>query len=188
MKSGDGASAQEWEAVARGESARRAGAIVWAQGSTRLGSGANQAASVIFSARATYKLQHPCKTSGWAPVYRLRNGSIRKKIIGHGMRAMVAGFALGKQVGRSRRAFSLLNKQARQHGGSVLVYPLVNQGHDLFAEIGGMRQTRQLKTLQGAPRRTEQELPRRLGRAGGHRPPLGDNANIIRRVRDVKNT
>jgi hypothetical protein len=180
--------ADEWNGVARSGSARGAAVVARALGNTRSGSDTSQAVSGIFSGKATYKLQHPCKTSGWAPVSVVRSVSIRKTIIGHGMCATVAGLAFGKQVGRPRRAFSLLNKQARQHGGGVLVYPLVHQGHDLLAEIGGVRQTRQFKTLQGTAGSRKQELPRWLSRTRGHRPPLGDSANIIRRVRDVKDT
>lgn len=188
MGSGEGPSAQEWEAVARSESARLAGAIARAQGSTRLGCGANQAARVIFGARTACKLHHACKTSGWAPVYRLRGAPIRKKIIGHGMHAIVPRVAFDKHVGRPWRALSLLKQQARQHGGGVLFHPLIKQRANLLAEVGGMGQARQFKTLQGAPGCRKQELPGWLGRAGGHRPPSGDAAHIIRRVRDVKNT
>jgi hypothetical protein len=41
---------------------------------------------------------------------------------------------------------------------------LIEQGGNLLAEIGGMRQTRQFKALQGVPRSRKQELPRWLGR------------------------
>lgn len=170
--------AQEWGAVARRESARGASAFAWAPRSTRLGSAASQGVGGIFRSSAAYKLQHPCKTSGWTPVYGLRGGSIRKKVIGHGMRAIVAGLSLRKHVGLPRRSFSQLNQQARQHGCGVLVDPLVNQGRDLLAEIGGVRQTRQFKTLQGVPRSRKQELPRWLGRAGGHRPPMGTQRTV----------
>jgi hypothetical protein len=46
---------------------------------------------------------------------------------------------------------------------------LVEQGSDLLADIGGVREARQFKALQGAPRIREQELPGRLGRSGGHK-------------------
>jgi hypothetical protein len=162
----------EWDGVAQSEAARCSGAFARAPGSTRLGSDTSHAASGVFSARATCKLQHSCKTSGWAPVYRLRSGSIRKKIIGHGMRAVVARVAFSKHLWRPWRAFSLLKQQARQHSGGVLFHPLIEQGRNLLAEIGGMCQTRQFKTLEGVPGSREQELPRWLGRAGGHRPPF----------------
>ena len=176
-----GAWAQMWVAVARTESARAAGAFACAPRSTHLGSAAGPGVGDIFRSRAAYKLQHPCKTSGWTPVYGLRGGSIRKKVIGHGMRAIVTRLSLGKHVGQPRRSFSLLNQQARQHGCGVLVDPLVNQGGDLLAEIGGVRQTRQFKTLQGVPRSRKQELPRWLGRAGSHRPPMGTRRTVTER-------
>jgi hypothetical protein len=188
MKNVASAWTQRWEAVARNGSARGAGAFARAPRSTPLGSAASQGVGGIFSSRAACKLQHPCKTSGRAAVYGLRGGSIRKKIIGHGMRAIVAGVAFGKHVRRPGGTLSLLQKQARQHSSGVFLHPLIEQGGNLLAEIGGMRQTRQFKALQGVPGSREQELPRWLGRTGGHRPPIGDAANISRRVRHVKNT
>jgi hypothetical protein len=161
MKNVASAWTQRWEAVARNRSAKRAGAFARTPRSTRLGSAASHGVGGIFSSRAAYQLQHPCKTSGWAAVYGLRDGSIRKKIIGHGMRAIVARVAFGKHVRRPGGTFSLLQKQARQHGSGVFFHPLIEQGGNLLAEIGGMRQTRQFKALQGVPGSGEQELPRR---------------------------
>ena len=178
MENVAGGRAQKWMALARGCEARDLDAFAPAPRSTLPGSEANKSVSGIFRSRTASKLQKPCKTSGWAAVYRLRGGSIRKKVIGHGMRAMVPGFAVGKHVGRPRRSFPLLHQQAGQHGGGVFLHPLIEQGGNFLAEIGGMRQARQFKALQGAPRSGKQELPRWLGRAGGHRPPIGDAAYI----------
>jgi hypothetical protein len=115
-----------------------------------------------FRSRTSNKLQLPCKTSGGAAVYGVRSGSIRKKIIGRGMRAIVTGVGVGKKIRPSWRAFSLLQEQARQHGGSVFFLPVVEQSDYFLSQIRGVRETRQLKTLQGAPRSREQELPRWL--------------------------
>src|ERR1700720_2276876 len=143
---------QGWEAFARDFGARDASTFARALRSTRLVSALNQSVGGTFSSRAANKLQHPCKTSGWAAVYGLRGGSIRKKIIGRGMRAIIAGFAGGKHVRDPRGAFPLFHKPARQHGGGVLLHPLIEQGANLLAEIGSVRETRQPKTLQGGPR------------------------------------
>jgi len=164
-----GGRAQEWMALARGCKARDVNAFARAPWNTLLGSEANKSAGGTFSSRTANKLQKPCKTSGWAAVYRLRGGSIRKKVIGHGMRAIVPGFTVGKHVGRPGRSFPLLHKQTGQHGGGVFLHPLIKQGGNFLAEIGCMRQARQFKALQGVPRSGKQKLPRWLGRAGGHR-------------------
>lgn len=168
MENGAVGRTQGWEAFARGTDARDVGTFARALRSTRLGSAAKQSVGGTFSARASSKLQHPCKTSGRAAVYGLRSGSIRKKIIGRGMRAIAAGFAGGKHVRGPRGAFALFQKPARQHGGSVFFHPLIEQRGYLLTKIGGVREARQLKTLQGVPRSGEKELPGRLGRTGGH--------------------
>lgn len=168
MENVTGGRAQEWKALAQQCEARALDAFARAPWRTLPGSKANKSAGGIFSSRTADKLQKPCKTSGWAAVYRLRGGAIRKKVIGHGMSAIVPGFPVGKPVGPGR-SFPLLHKQARQHRGGVFLHPLIKQGGNFLAEIGGMRQARQFKALQGVPRSGKQELPRWLGRAGGHR-------------------
>jgi hypothetical protein len=92
----------------------------------------------------------------------MRSGSTRKKIIGRGMRSIVTGFAVGEQICSPWRAFPLLKEQTRQHGGSVFFLPVVEQSDDFLPQIRGVRETRQFKTLQGAPRSREQELPGQL--------------------------
>src|SRR5271169_4336847 len=168
MKNGWRGETQRWDALAGNSVARAAGAFARAQRSTPSASGAKQSISGMFSSKAANKLQNTYKTSGRATIYGLRGGSIRKKIIGHGMRAFVVQFARGKHVRRPGGAFSLFEKPARQHGGGVFLHPLINQRANFLAEIGGVRETRQFKTLQGIPRSREQELPRRLSRASGH--------------------
>jgi hypothetical protein len=160
MENGAGGWTQGWEAFARALDARDAGTFARAPRSAPLGSAASQGVGNIFSSIAAYKLQHPCKNLRMAAVYGLRGGPIRKKILGHGMRAIIAGFAGGKHVRGPRGAVTLFHKPARQHGGGVLLHPLIEQGGDFLAEIGGVREARQLKTLQGVPRSGEKELPR----------------------------
>jgi hypothetical protein len=168
MENGAGGWTQGWGAFARDMDARDVGTFARALRSTRLGSAAKQRVGGTFSARAATMLHHPRKTSGWAAVYGLRGASIRKKIIGRGMRAIVAGIAGGKHVRGPGGTLPLFQKPARQHGGSVFFHPKIEQGGDLLAEIRGMREARQLKTLQRVPRSGKKELPGWLGGAGGH--------------------
>ncbi len=151
MRIGAVSKTQRWGAPARRRCARVVGAFAWARRSTPLGNEADQSIGDIFSTRTSNKLQNPNKNSGRAAIYRRRGGSIRKKVIGHGILAIFPGFRAGKHFGRPDRAIRLLQKEARQHGGGVLLHPLVQQSGDLLAEIGGMPKARQLKTLQGVP-------------------------------------
>ncbi len=165
--------AGEWTrervALAIGVAARDFDALARVPRSTRLGNEARQSVGGIFSSTTAHKLQKTYKSSGWAPVYGLRGRSIRKKIIGHGMHSVAPGLDFGKWFRSARRPLSLLQKQARQHGGGVFFEPLIQQGADLFAKIGGVRKTRQFKALQGIPRSGKQEFPGWLGRSGGHK-------------------
>jgi len=180
MTNAAGAWAQGLEMVARRKAARVAGACARALPRTRLRGAAKPGVGGAFRSRRSNKLQLPCRTSGWAAVYGLRSGSIRKKIIGRGMRPIVMDVGVGKQIRPSGGSFPLLQKQPRQHGGCIFFHPLIKQGANLLAEIGGMRQPRELEALQGASRSGKQELPRWLGHSGGHRPPNGDGTDINR--------
>jgi hypothetical protein len=171
MRDARSGGAQGGGAFSRAGAARDAGAFARARLGTRVGGAASQGVGGIFCSRAAFKLQNPCEISGWAAVSGLRRGSIRKKIIGHGMCAVAARFAFRKHVGCARGPVALLHQQPREHGYGVFFHPLIKQRHDLLAEIGGMRQARQFKTLQGVPGSREQELPRWLSRACSHRPP-----------------
>ena len=143
---------QELDAVARRKTALVAGAWARALPRTRLGGSAELGVGGTFRSRTSNKLLLPCKTSGEAAVYGMRSGSIRKKIIGRGMRAIVTGVGVAKQIRPSGRAFALLQEQPRQHGGRVFFLPTVDQSDDFLPQIRGVRETRQFKTLQGAPR------------------------------------
>jgi hypothetical protein len=149
--------------------------LEWLHGA-HVGNEAKQSVGGIFSSTTAHKLQKTYELSGWAPIYGLRGRSIRKKIIGHGMRSVAPGLGFGKRFRSTRRPVALLQEQARQHGGGVFFQPLIQQGADLLAEIGSMRQARQFKALQGVPRRREKELPRWLGRAGGQRTSVKERA------------
>jgi hypothetical protein len=60
-------------------------------------------------------------------------------------------------------AFALLHQPAGKHGGGFFGEPLVEQGGDLLAEIGGVTETREFVALQGVARSGEQEFPGWLG-------------------------
>lgn len=119
MTNAVGGWAKELEAVARRKAARVAGACARAGPRTRLRGAAKQGVGGTFRSRTSNKLQLPCKTSGCAAVYGVRSGSIRKKIIGRGMRAIATGVGVGKQIRRASGTFPLLQKQPRQHGGGI---------------------------------------------------------------------
>ena len=172
--------ADEWTrelaALAKSVAARDFDAPGVAPRSTRLGNEARQSVGGIFSSTTAHKLQKTYKSSGRAAVYGLRWRSIRKKIIGHGMRSVAPGLGFGKWFRSARRPITLLQKQARQHGGGVFFQPLVQKGGDFLAEIGGVRQARQFKALQGIARGREKEFPGWLGLAGGHRTSVKGRA------------
>ena len=60
-----------------------------------------------------------------------------------------------------------VNEQAGHAGGGVLLQPLVHQGGDLFAEIGGVAEAGQFKALQTVARSSKQKLPGGLGPVTG---------------------
>jgi len=107
-------------------------------------------------------------------------GSIRKNIIGHGMRprtwhAVGRGMAACREqisargvLGSAVRTFALLDEPAGEHGAGVFLHPLVEQSANLLAKIGGVGKTRKFIALERIARRREKELPRRLGSRTGH--------------------
>ncbi len=169
-----------WEDTpGRAISARAEGALARFPQDTPSGSEATRGIGDIFSAKATSKQRNPLKISGRGAVYGPRGGSIRKKIIGHGMRSVLAGLGGGKYLGRPCGALALLHQPSRQHGGGVFLHPLIDQSANFLTEIGGVGQTRQFKALQGVPGSGEKELPRRLRRAGRRRASGKLNATYI---------
>jgi hypothetical protein len=97
-----------------------------------------------------------------------RSGLLREKIIGHSVRSIEPRFRPGDSIRDLRRTLALLHQPASQHGRGVLFQPLVEQGTDLLAEIGGMTQARQFIGLQRIARGGQKKLPRRLGVVPGH--------------------
>jgi len=121
----------------------------------------------LVSARAGGKLRIERRkigfTSSRASVCGRRDGPIRKKIIGHGMSIFRERFSSESIFRRLLRTLPLFHQPARQHGGGVFLHPKVEKRADLLAEIGGMAETREFKTLQRVARSGEKELPRGLG-------------------------
>lgn len=119
-----------------------------------------------------------CTSCGTSDFNRWRR-SIRKNIIGHGLRRRTwhgtlrrsgRGVAVrGKQpfarsvFGKAGRPFALFDQPAREHGAGVLFHPLIEQSANLLAEIGGMTETREFVALERVARSREKKLPRRLG-------------------------
>jgi len=168
MEYGCGGEVQFWDALTMEKAARAGSAFGRAPLDAPLGCVGVRSVVAIFGAGAIQKLPVACKNSGLAGVFVLRGSSIRKKIIGHRMRDGVAGFASGKQVRLTRGAFAFLQKETRKSCVRVVVHPLIKQGRNFLADIGGMGKTRQFKALQRILGSREKELPRGLGRTSGH--------------------
>ena len=179
MKHEQNGKAHWWEAAAVGCAVRAKFTLTQTPQNTPLGSRAMLSIRDTFKSHTAKMLQKAHKTSGWAAVFGLRSGAIRKKIIGHRMRPVAARWGARKHVRCPGGAFPLLEKPAGQHGGGVFLHPLIDQRGNFLAEIGRVRQTRQFKALQGVARGREKELPRRLGRADRHR------ASVKRTVRTL---
>src|SRR5579862_3670022 len=97
------------------------------------------------------------------------SGTIGQKVIGRGWRGAIAWHTRVRHLAyRGRLAFALLHQPARQHGRTVLLHPLIHQGHNLLAEIGDVPQTGQFVALQTVTRSRQQELPRRCGAGNVH--------------------
>jgi len=101
------------------------------------------------------------------------NESIRQKIIGH--RMAICGNRFGGGMVRRglcvsgvNRALPLLNEPAGDHGVGVFVEPLVEEGRDLLAEIGGVCKAREFVAMERVAGSGEKKLPRRLGAIVGH--------------------
>ena len=129
---------------------------------------ASNGASVRFSGELCESSQKMAITSRWAAIWGRRTRPIRKKIIGHSMPASRRRFARGSGL-PLRRPLALLHQPARQHGGGILLEPLVEKRGDLLPEIRSMAETREFVALERAARSREKELPRGLGLLAMHK-------------------
>jgi len=66
-------------------------------------------------------------------------------------------------IGGGESAFALFDEAAGEHGRGVFLEPLIEQGGDLLAEIGGVAEARKLIGLQSIARSGEKKLPGGLG-------------------------
>lgn len=168
MRHGCGGEMQFREVLALERAARAGSACGRAPLNAHVGRVVGRRVAAIFLAGAIKKLPIACKNSGLTGIFSLRDGSIRKKVIRHGMRCRAARFAIETQIRLSRGAFPLLHKETRE-GCGVVIHPLIKQSRNLLADIGGVRKTGQLEALQRILGSRERELPRGLGRTSGHK-------------------
>ncbi len=96
------------------------------------------------------------------------NDPVRENIIGRTSTLVVGGFG-----GRSRSfaedgAFALIHEPAGEHGGSVFLEVLIEEGAQFLAEIGGVGEAGEFIGLERIAGGGEQELPRRLSVIGVH--------------------
>ena len=179
MKPGRNDETQRWGRLTRETSARAGSAFVRASWSTRPGNELRQSGRGIFGARVANNLQRPCNSSKRPTVNGLQGCTIRKKVIGHRMRAILAGFGGGKYVRGSGGSFTLLQEPACEHGGGIFLHPLVKQGTDFLPDVGGVRKTGELKALQRILGSREKKLPRGLDGTSGHFSSVTGTARIL---------
>ncbi len=184
--------ARDWRADEGGGRARVYGACAGCVGARKLGSRqlveantplrqrTSSRASVKFSGELCESSRKMAITSRWAAIGGRRPRPIRKKIIGHGMSAFRRRFARGSGLQHLRRTLALLHQPARQHGGSILLEPLVEKGADLLPEIRGMAEAREFVALQRVTRSREKELPRGLGLLAVHAALLDGNRRCVK--------
>lgn len=168
MRIAERGKAETWGDAALEKAARCEGAFAVAPANTLLRSEVSRSIATKFRVGAKHLLllDWP-KTSGTPPVLGLRSRSIRKDIIGHAFR-IDAGFSTRKGFREVAGAFALLQKQPRHRGVGVIRHPLVQQGGDLFAQIGGIGKARKLEALKRVLRGGQKEVPRGLVGARSH--------------------
>jgi hypothetical protein len=101
--------------------------------------------------------------SGTATGILGRSETIRQKIIG---RTLTVGGSAGggrRIIGSRNGAFALFDEPAGEHGCGVFLEPLIEEGADLLAEIGGVAEAREFVGLQSVARSGEKKFPGSLG-------------------------
>jgi hypothetical protein len=99
----------------------------------------------------------------------VRRASLFENIIGHRIAANWSGWRVGGGVfGAVNGAFALLDEPASEHGVGIFLEPLVEEGTDLFADVGGVAEAREFVALKRVARCGEKELPGWLGIVTGH--------------------
>ena len=172
--------ARNWRADEGGGRARVCGACAGCAEARKLGSRHLMEANTPLSQRASNRTsvnssgelcessQKMAISSRWAAICGRRPRPIPKKIIGHCMSAFRRRFARGSGLQHLRWTLALLHQPAGQHGGSILLEPLVEKRDDLLPEIRSMAETREFVALQRVTRSREKELPRGLGLLARH--------------------
>jgi hypothetical protein len=164
---------EAWGCAALAEGARRSGgASVWRRGPNILPSQRFSSVTRAIGNKAGCDL---CKmarrvaiTSSGASANGGRDRTIRKKVNGHGMRALQRSLAGRSSLQHLRRTLGLFHQPAREHGASIFFNPLIEKSADLLAKIRGMTKPREFIALERSARSREQKLPRRLGLVAGH--------------------
>jgi hypothetical protein len=94
-----------------------------------------------------------------------RDATFRQKVIGRRFCPVAGGVDAGS-VGvfaEEDRTIWMVYEQAGQRGSGIFSEPLIEQGGDLLAEIGGVTKTRKFVALERVARSSEQEFPGWLG-------------------------
>ena len=82
-------------------------------------------------------------------------------------------------LGGADRALALFNEPAGDHGVGVFIEPLIEEGSDFLAEIGGVAKAGEFVGSEGVAGSGEKELPRRLGAMVGHCGLQYDSSNVL---------
>lgn len=125
----------------------------------------------VFRAGAGPRLQKPAASSAFSSIGRLRDVAIDKKVIGHSGDVKRPLFAARGSVRGTRGAVPLFQKQPGDRGIGLIREPLVHEGRDFLAQIGGVGEARQFKALERSFRSRQQKIPRRLVQTAGHGDP-----------------
>jgi len=97
------------------------------------------------------------------------NDAVRKNIIGRTSALVFGGLRGRSGLFAEDGAFALIHEPASEHGGSVFLEVLVEEGGQLLAEIGGMSETGKFVGLERVAGSGEKEFPGRLGVMGVHK-------------------
>lgn len=116
---------------------------------------------------------------------------VRQNIIGHDATGRGSLLGIPSRVSGEGGAFTVFDQPASEHGGRVLLEPLIEEIADLLAQIGGVAEAGEFVGLKGAARSGEKEFPGSLGVKLGHRSlPEGEvwkyrednNAGVIEKA------
>lgn len=160
--------AQWWEGLVPESPARGQGAFAAAPADAPSRREALRGIATKFRVGAKHRLPEWPKTSGRPPVLGLRSRSIRKDIIGPTFRIAAHGGGSRKGFRQVAGAFALLQKQPCHRGVGLIGHPLIQQGGDFLAQVGGVGKTRKLEALQRIFGSGEKEVPGRLAEARSH--------------------